>query len=78
MDGWFLWRRTKDETNDGGRLSFAFRLCTGRKPAAKELALLKGFLSRQTRRFSEDGAKPGVVLEVVLGSLAAHGLGKLF
>jgi hypothetical protein len=55
-----LGRRILNEGDDSddARLSFAFRLCTGRNPAAKELAVLRGFLSKQARRFAEADAKP--------------------
>jgi hypothetical protein len=48
---------------DGGaadreRVVYAFRRCTGRKPAARELDVLLGFLARQTEKFSAPGATP--------------------
>jgi mono/diheme cytochrome c family protein len=43
---------------DRDRVVYAFRRCTGRKPTARELDVLLGFLSRQTEKFSAPGAKP--------------------
>ncbi|MGL4552433.1 MAG: DUF1553 domain-containing protein, partial [Gemmataceae bacterium] len=43
---------------DDERLTFAFRLCTGRRPEARELAVLRAFLARQAARFAEPGARP--------------------
>jgi hypothetical protein len=42
-----------------GKIEFAFRLCTSRKPRADELALLSAELSRQTEHFGkhQDAAK---------------------
>jgi mono/diheme cytochrome c family protein len=48
---------------DGGsagreRVVYAFRRCTGRKPTARELEVLLGFLARQAEKFAAPGAKP--------------------
>jgi mono/diheme cytochrome c family protein len=45
-------------SNDEERLSYAFRRCISRSPAAEEQSELLGFLRRQVLRFSEPGAKP--------------------
>ena len=43
---------------DRDRVIYAFRRCTGRKPSPRELDVLLGFLSRQTKKFSAPDAKP--------------------
>jgi YD repeat-containing protein len=43
---------------DRDRATYAFRRCTGRTPAAKELDVLLGFLAKQTEKFSAPDAKP--------------------
>jgi hypothetical protein len=45
-------------TSDRDRAVYAFRRCTGRRPTAKELDVLLGFLSRQVEKFSAPDAKP--------------------
>jgi mono/diheme cytochrome c family protein len=43
---------------DRDRATYAFRRCTGRKPAEKELEVLLKFLAKQTEKFSAPDAKP--------------------
>ena len=43
---------------DRDRVVYAFRRCTGRRPTARELDVLLGFLARQTEKFSAPAAKP--------------------
>ncbi len=45
-------------TTDQERAAYAFQRCTGRRPTAKELDVLLGFLSRQAEKFSAPDAKP--------------------
>jgi hypothetical protein len=45
-------------TTDRDRATYAFRRCTGRTPAAKELDVLLAFLAKQTEKFSAMDAKP--------------------
>jgi hypothetical protein len=43
---------------DRDRVVYAFRRCTGRRPTARELDVLLGFLARQTEKFAAPAAKP--------------------
>jgi hypothetical protein len=43
---------------DRDRAVYAFRRCTARKPATKELDVLLAFLAKQTEKFSAADAKP--------------------
>ncbi|MFO0930155.1 MAG: DUF1553 domain-containing protein [Gemmataceae bacterium] len=59
-----LARKTLEEggATDDDRLVYAFRRCTSRRPDARELAVLKAFLERQTERFRSADAKPWELL----------------
>ncbi len=43
---------------DRARLTYAFRRCTARVPSERELAVLEGFLGKQTARFARPDARP--------------------
>ncbi|MGE3806503.1 MAG: PSD1 and planctomycete cytochrome C domain-containing protein [Gemmataceae bacterium] len=43
---------------DAGRITFAFRVCTGRQPSDAEMKVLASFLAKQTEKFSAKDAKP--------------------
>ena len=46
------------------QITFAFRLCTGRKPKADELALLKSLYEKEKQRFAENPAQARELLTV--------------
>ena len=47
--------------SDASRLSYGFRLCTGRRPSATELEVLNGLIAREARRFADGFANPWLV-----------------
>ena len=47
--------------SDAGRLALAFRLCTGRKPSADEVAVLSGLLEKYRARFAAGEANAAEV-----------------
>ena len=50
------------EKTDAARLTYAFRLCVGRKPEKAEVSVLANMLARQRRRFAAPEAKPDELL----------------
>jgi hypothetical protein len=53
------WKTLQDGgQTDAERLAYAFRRCTARVPDEKESAALLALLTKQTERFSQEGAKP--------------------